>query len=186
MSSATLALDSGYAPLVLTGRSFWGSTGAAGVAVPAWNATAQKAVLYVPRSSNYNAVIQKVTIGHVSGTLEPGHFVYAMNEDLSMSAPSSTTEGETANALAGRGTGNNAKFYKAATVGASDLSYLAPIGFSQVPQTDSTANAPYTLIDFVNGSIVLQPGSALAICADAVSSAFVTASIGIFWYEDPI
>lgn len=186
MATVSLSLDSGYAPLVLSGRAFWGTTQAAGVAIPAWNATAQKAVLYVPASSGYNAIIQKVTIGHVSGTLEPGHFVYAMGKNLQMTAPSSTTAGNVANALAGRGDGAKAAFYKAATVGASDLSYLAPIGFSQVPQTDATANSPYELIDYVNGSIIIQPGGALAICADAVSSAFVTASVGIFWYEDPV
>lgn len=63
------------------------------------------------------------------------------------------------------------------------LSYLSPMGISSVAQADTSTNAPYTMIDDVNGDLIVQPGGHLAVASSIAS--LVTASVGIVWYEQP-
>lgn len=162
-------------------RSIWiGSTPAAGVTVPIYNSTTQQCVLYNPLGSNKRLSLLRTSIGYISGTMVAGHFVYATQTLLS-SAVSGTqsaliNNGLLQNASIGGATGI---LYTAATVVA--MTYLMNVGISQVVQAATATNAPWTMIDEVEGMITIPPGGAIAVAANVAAA--VVANISLVWEE---
>lgn len=164
-------------------RLFFGSTPAAGVAVPIFSNTTQQFVFANPLGSGKKARLLKAVIGYVSGTMVAGHFCYA-NQTLINSVITGTA-GLIQNGYLGAAagpSGSQMNLYTAATVVA--FTYLFPLGLSQVVQAVTATNAPWQMIDNIDGAITVPPGSAVAIAANVAAA--VTATIGLLWEEDDL
>ena len=176
-------MSSFYGELSERRRLFFGSTAAAGVTVPIFSNTTQQFVLQNPIGSNKKARLLKSVLGYVSGTMVAGHFCYA-NQTLMTSAitgtPALIQNGYLGAAAGPAGSGMN--LYTAATVVA--FTYLFPMGLSQVVQAATATNAPWQMVDNIDGAITLPPGSAIAIAANVAAA--VVATIGLLWEEEDL
>ena len=170
-----------YNELARRGGLFIGSTAAAGVTVPIFSATTQQFVLNNPEGSGKVAVLQKSWIGYISGTHVAGHLCYAIQTALG-SAVTGTAglirNARLAAAVAPSGSAMN--LFVAATVVA--LSYLRPYGLNTAVGAAATAMTPWTVVDDLDGSIIVTPGSCIAIAANAAAAQ--VAAVGLMWNEE--
>lgn len=162
---------------------FIGSTPAAGVTVPIFSNTTQQFVLYNPLGSGKKLNLLQAWAGYVSGTHVAGHLCYATNTLLTNTVTGTAAliqNGYLLNAAASPGC--SAQLFTAATVTA--FTYLRPFGVSTVVQAATATNAPWMMVDSIDGSITVPPGGAVAIAANV--AAIMVATLGITWRESPV
>ncbi len=145
---------------VSRGLCFSASTAATGVAPGTEFSTTPPFTLHNPTGSGKNLVLIKTSIGFVSGTLGAGTIAYG--NSVNAAAPSGGTAitpvsnlvGSTVSSVAKVGTGHTAT---AATILRPAFVVLSGIGGG-------------SLVDEVNGEIIIIPGSTLAIEACAMGA----------------
>jgi len=188
-TSALVVAEAGgkYGEGTARGQLFTYSTPAAGVAIPIYSSTTQQCVLYNPANNNKAFYIRRITFGYVSGTMVAGHFCLA-TQTLATNAITGTQSALVQNNKvygnynASGQNGGTLQLFTAATVVA--FTYFRPLSLSQVAQTAAGTNAPWVYSEDIDESIVLMPGGAIAVAANA--AAFVTATVGIEGREVPV
>ncbi len=172
-----------YNELARRGGLFIGSTAAAGVQLPIFSSTTQQFVLNNPAGSGKIAVLQKAWVGYVSGTHVAGHLCYANQTVLDKAVAG--TDGLIQNARLGNAaapSGSLMEILVAVTVTA--LTYLRAFGLNTAVGAAATAMTPWQATDDLDGSIVVPPGSCIAIAAN--KAAAQTAAVSLMWNEEDV
>lgn len=158
------------------GNCFIVSTPAAGVTVPIYTNAVQQFLIYNPISSNVNISILKVWIGYVSGTLVSGHYCYAAStaQGLPTTATQALTQAsflKSSNSLSS-GAGSNGLYFSPASPATALVAnnYLRPLGVSQGQQASTNTNAPWTIVDDVQGGIVVPPQGVFVVAANVAAA----------------
>ena len=156
------------------------STAAAGVTIPIYSNTTQQFVLYNPLNSKFKYEILKAWVGYVSGTHVAGHLCWAYQPDLTKTV--SGTAGLYASGRLANSAPASLQCLVAATVTA--MTYLRPWKYSQAVATAASAITPWVAEDDTDGSIVIEPGSSLAIAANVAAA--MVATVGALVREVPL
>lgn len=174
-----------FLQLALAGQCFIGSTAAAGVTIPIYNATAaHTAVLFNPASSGVNVALNKVLLGQADATT-PAISGLAISYLLNAQGPAtgaavvSFTDALALNSKFG-GPAPKARF------GAASLSATALLLSMGLSQDSATPAAGLFATSFVaDGSIILPPASLIAITGAPIAPGqdFVAS---VMWAEIPI
>lgn len=151
----------------MRGRLFLVSTPAAGVTVPIHTNTVQGFVIFNPLGSGVRIAVLKTYIGYVSGTHVAGHHAYGFSTGLQADL-ATTTNALKQNAFLGAGQGALGRYYSPATFPAAPT-YLRNLGLNQFVATAASALTPYQYVDDVDGSIILEVGSALCVAGNAAA-----------------
>jgi hypothetical protein len=167
----------------LGGNLFFGSTAAAGAAIPTTNATAQVFGMWNPPGSGVTAVLDKLILGIATlGT----NIVAALNWSVHLnvqaiatgSAITAFTETTIRNALIGRGKAPRVKFTgSAATTTAA--TQLTPVGITST--TGTPVNASPVMVFEHNGMIMVPEATAIFLVGSAAPGS--TYQIGLSWAE---
>jgi hypothetical protein len=173
-----------YYEMVIRGMVFIASSAVAGVALPVYDATAQKFMLWNPSDSGVNLELLCAAFGRVSTTGSDGHpcwgYKTGMGSAIATGAPCSaftagrpviarlTLQHPVADNVVE--TDPTSKFAPAtATVTAPG--YLRPSCITQTEAADAQIYAPYMIYeDFSMNPIVLAPGSAIFACQSVAAS----------------
>lgn len=150
--------------LVRRGMVFIASTAAAGVALPAYNHTAQVFMLWNPADSGVNLELICATFGKVSTTGTDGNICWSYKAGMgaAIGVPCSAyTAGTPLNALVG-GSPDGTTFFAPGTATVTATALLRTSGITQTEVADAQISPPYPLIEsFEQNPIVLAPGSAI-------------------------
>lgn len=174
--------DGRFFDAVDRGVMFCGGTAASGVAPGTSIGTTAAASLYNPLGSGFKAVVYRVSLGYVSGTLGAGVIHYVANTNPKAAATTGTAV-----------TGVNCKFGGAASVcqalttatlpaTPTVLRPFASLGASLA----STAVQPWQIWDDVDGEFVVMPGCTLSLEATAAAGSTPLVVYGWTWAEEPL
>lgn len=171
---------------MLAGNMFIGSTAAAGVAVPAYNATAQVFGLWNPAGSGFTAIPVFLTAGIATvGTPAVADLSLSIltntGSQIATGSPiTAFTQSTPVNARLGSGKVSQMKFTaSAATMSAP--SHLMSLGASQESATPGTGI--FNIFFPFNGSLGVDPGNYIGIGGSAAIGQ--TAAVTLWWYEIP-
>lgn len=175
-----------FGQLALAGQCFFGSTAAAGVAIPVTNATAQVFGLYNPPGSMVDIVLNKLSLGIATlGT----NIVAALNwsylsnvQSVATGQPiTAFTNTTIRNARLDNGKASRARFTGSAatTVAAT---HLMSIGMTSTTGTPTNSNA--VMVFDHNGSLILSQGTAIFLVGSAAPGSTYQATVS--WAEIPI
>jgi len=188
MSDFTLAtLPPGIRDLVDMGYGFYYNTAAAGV-TGAVAGTASAPMLWNPSDSDVRLRIIKVRWGGISGTVIAAHIAYgwlaAAGAQIGTAQPIvSYTKVAPVNAVLGAGRASKINFAPATLLLTAAPAYLMPVGISS---PGAYAAGPlFTMVDNVDGCIVVNPGNAFFPYIANAAIALV-ASVSVFALEIPI
>ncbi len=172
-----------YAEAAYRGRLFHGSTPAAGVTVPIFSNLTQQFGLWNPLGSGYLAILSKVALGYVSGTNVAGHVCYAVKPNLGVAeaVPTSVTLITATNGYLGYGQSSVMKLVSPITIAAA-ATYLRPMGVSQDVQPATGVNAPWTMTEDLEGSMIVSPGTAFFVASNVAAGPAIC-TIGLVWEE---
>ena len=169
-------------------RGFIYSTAAAGVTLAGLGTTTAP-FLWNPANSNTLLVLTKVVLGYVSGTNVAGHVVYGYQNNMG-SAPGtgapvvSLTQVAGVNTKIGSSVASVMRFAPATVTLTAACTYLCPMVVSTAAMIATTVAAPFRMIDDIDGRIIVMPGSAFTVAANA--SIAVVASVAIYGFEVPV
>jgi hypothetical protein len=173
----------------LRGNAFVYSTAAAGAASVA-PTTSNAPMIWNPTGSGKNLVVTKVAIGWVgTNTAAAGNFEYAFlpsaGSQIGTGAPVvSLTQVSGVNLLLSGGNVSVMRFAPTTVSLTSAPTYLAPMGVGMTNTTVASTAAPFNLVDYVNGQIIVPPGVAFFVVANI--SILVVTSIAMYGLELPI
>ena len=181
-------LNSKYYEQTMRGNAFLYSTAAAGVTLAA-PGTSSAPMIWNPSGSGKNLVIDKVAIGFVSTTTIAANFEYAYltgaGSQVGTAAPIvSLTQVAAVNLLLGSGVASVMRFAPATVTLAAAPTHLATVGISTTAGTATTTNAPFTMVDDVDGRIIVPPGVAFFVLSNAAMA--MVAEISIYGLELPV
>jgi len=168
----------------LAGSAFFGSTTQAGVAIPAYNATAQVFGLWNPAGSGVNLVLNNLsaavaTLGTNAVSALGLSWLANTGASIATGAPISVFTNTTIqNALAGGGNASRARFALAATITAP--TFLMALGMAQNATTTQPVAEQAYVHDF-NGSLIVPPGVYIGLGGSAAPGSTYQASIS--WAE---
>jgi hypothetical protein len=171
---------------MLAGNMFIGSTAAAGVAVPAYNATAQVFGLWNPAGSGYTAIPVFLTAGIATvGTpavadLSLSILTNAGSQIATGSAITAFTASTPVNARLGSGKISQMRFTASAATTTAPA-HLMSLGASQESATPGTGI--FNIYFPFNGSLAVDPGTYIGIGASTALGQ--TAAVTLVWYEIP-
>lgn len=178
-----------YGTLVSRGLAFIGSTAAAGVIPPIFNSTAQTFMIWNPSGSGKIVVPLALHVGLVTVGVVTSNFCYGYQANagssLATAAPiSALTQVDPVNANLGHSNRSVTRFAPAtATVLAP--SFLRSCGLSNfMASTPAAANMFWQQQEFLNGDIIVGPGSALFVANNIAGVA--TYNISMTWAELPV
>ncbi len=188
-----MLVDMLHAPFyraVKRGRVFIGSNAITGVAIPIYSAKANALTLWNPADSEVDLVLWATYVGFVSTTHVAGSLAYGtvaspgVLADVAAGAPFATLTAATpVNAYVGSGIASQAIFSPAVNTTTANPSILRSTGISFAALTAETAAAPFTMVDAVNGSIVLRPNSAIQLVG--TTAVAIVANQQFVWEEVP-
>jgi hypothetical protein len=174
-----------FQQLALNGQCFFGSTTNAGVAIPAYNATAQVFGLWNPAGSGVNLVLNKLSVGIVD---EGTNIVAAIGLSFLTNTGSAIagsgqisafTDATIRNAIVGGGVASKARFTLTATTAAT--SFLMSTGMSW-PEADMAGAVMPVMLDFdFNGSVIVPQGVYVGLGGSAAPGSTCQATIS--WAE---
>jgi hypothetical protein len=177
----------GYLPAqTLAGNVFIGSTTYAGVAVPAYNATAQVFGLWNPAGSGKNAVLVRLNLG-VASVGSPAvaalGLSYLSNVGSAIGASGAPitafTETAAVNGMVGKGVSNGARFTLSATT-------IAPTFFYNIALSQETTSAVNGIMwsqhDF-DGCVIVPQNTYIGLGGSAAPGQTIQASL--VWFELP-
>lgn len=178
-----------YYNLARAGLVFHGSTAAAGVLIPISSTTSPTFALWNPGNSGHNVVLIAYKVGWVGTTGAPGSILYMVStgvgSNIATGAPiSAFTAGTPQNGLVGGGANSTSKFTPSAATIAAAGTVFGCAGFSQLTTTGTATFGTVELIDYLDGTIILPPGTLLYTAGSAaLLSAFMQTFI---WSEIPV
>ena len=169
------------------GTLFASADNGAGVTVQVTVTTTATLTLHNPAGSGKRLALKKLSVAYFSGTLGAGAFYHA-----ALPPGNTLPSSGTAPAIQNCDVGNQSA---AAPVGVlrTGSTVISASGFilypfaSSLPILASTANNPFTIIEDIDGAIVLEPGAQyqlVGVFGGAGSSPKV--AVGMLWEEVPI
>lgn len=171
-----------YYPEVSKGRTFIGSTAAAGTALPISTGTAVTFGLW-NTSASKAAVLLSATIGYTSGTIALGTFGIAnqfCGYAIGTAAPlSAFTGGTPKNALTGSGNASAMQFTPSAatlTTGGTAL-----LWFGRSIESATAGLGVFAAAYEFNGSVIVTPGQLVFFCGSVAQTGLFTCSL--VWSE---
>jgi|WetSurMetagenome_2_1015567.scaffolds.fasta_scaffold38855_4 hypothetical protein len=178
----------GYLPAqTLAGNVFIGSTTYAGVAIPAYNATAQVFGLWNPAGSGVSAMLVKLNLGVAtvgSPAVSALGLSYVANAGAAIGASGApvTAFAETAavNGIVGKSSKNGARFTLAATTIAPTFFY--DLALSQ--ETTSAVNGVMIMSHSFDGCVIIPPNTYVGIGGSAAPGQ--TVQMSLVWMELPV
>lgn len=178
----------GYLPnMTLAGNTFLGETAAAGVTIPAYNATAQVFGLWNPLGSGVECLLVSLDIGipvpttPVVGALSLNWLANAGSQIATGAPITAFTSGTPTNGRLGLGNASKVRFTPSAATTTAPV-HLHDLGLSFTSTTPANG-ITYAHYDF-NGIITVPPGNYVGIGDTTVQSG-TTAQIGLVWIELP-
>ena len=163
---------------VRNGNVYWASMQAGAALGTALTATAVTMTLYNPQGSGVNASLLHTSLAITSAPVGSASYVYAVSNNPQAAAPATVTSAVGwGNALMST-TRGRVQAYTAATLPAAPV--IARV-LGSILATGSTATLNFN--DYVDGALVLQPGTCVTI------QGLTTASSGIVamtWEEVPV
>lgn len=169
------------------GTLFAAADNGAGVTVQVSVTTTATLTLHNPAGSGKRLALKKLTVAYFSGTMPAGAFYHAALPPGN-TLPSSGTTPTVQNCDVGNQSASAAVgvLKTGATVVSASGFILYPFA-SSLPILASTANNPFTIIEDIDGAIVLEPGAQyqlVGVFGGAGSSPKV--AVGLLWEEVPI
>lgn len=174
-------LNPRYYEQTMRGNAFMYSAAIGGTVLAAF-ATTSAPFIWNPIGSGRNLIITKVAVGlDATGTTAAGHVVYGVQSNLGgnvgTGAPVvSGTFVAATNLLIGSGLVSQMKFAPTTVSLTAACTFLCTMGLGQATAA-TTATSPYTAIDYVEGRIVIPPGSAFSVAASGAIASTYTISI---------
>jgi len=185
-------LPSGFfAQLALNGQCFIGSTAAAGVAVPAFNATGQFFGLWNPQGSGVNLILNKLMMAIVSGGTEAlagiglSYLPNAGSQIATGSPISAFTAVSAVNALVGGGLSSRGRFTLGTTTTVVAPTLLYTIGVTAPGGDSATGLYPVTIDHDFNGGLIVPPGVYIGL-GGAPAAPGSTYEATLTWAEVPV
>lgn len=144
--------------------------------------------IWNPMGSGKLFVPLRVLLGYVSATNVAGHLSWAkqanVGSQLGTAAPFSVfTDIAAENAILGGGKKSAVRFSTTQTWTAAPT-YFRPCGLSTAAMAAATAVAPFPMVFDEDGSIIVQPGNAIQLCANAAIA--MVAAVSILGLELPL
>lgn len=183
-------LNPPYYEQVLRGNAFVYSQAATGKALVAPATTLLAPMIWNPTGSGKNLVLHKLVIGYVgTNTWGPGHVEYGVitnaGSQIGTGAPIvSLTQVAGVNCLLGAGNASVMRFCPSVCVTITAPTFLCTTGISADTGTIAADNIPWTAIDDIRGLIIVPPGVAFFVMANAALLAIT--SVALFGVELPI
>jgi hypothetical protein len=177
-----------YYEAVKRGRVFIGSNLVTGLAIPIFSAKANALTLWNPAGNNYDLVLIATILAHHSTTGLMGCVCYGWvspaGSGIATAAPFPTaTFVAPVNAYIGFGASSTALFSPAVNTTTANPGHLMPF-CSVLPVTSAQTIQPYQLVDYVDGRIVVPPGSAIQLVGSTAVA--IVAQQSFIWEEVPI
>lgn len=174
-----------YFEAATRGALFIGSTPAAGVTVPIFSNLTQQFGLLNPGGSGVQAVLRRMTVGYVSGTQVAGHMCYAYKPNIGIGEadPATVTILASQNALLGLGQPSKCRIYSPVTLAVA-ATYIGPVGVSQAVQAATATNAPWTIVDDIQGGIIVPENTMFFVACNVAAGQGVVA-VSLSWEEVP-
>jgi hypothetical protein len=163
------------------GKCFAGMTAVAGVSVANLaQGTTGPITLANPAGSGKRLSILRANMGYVSGTMPAGNLTYSVNTNPAAAAVTGTAITPVCLDI-GSGIGPTAKLFTTSTLPAAPT----PIrNFANLDANLATStNNPYNIVDDVDGSIVLEPGTSLTISGTTAAGSSPLVAFGLEWEE---
>lgn len=165
----------------LRGNAFVYSTPAVGAALVA-PTTTNAPMLWNPAGSQKNLILHKIVFGYTGTTWAVGHIEYGIvtgaGSQIGTGAPIvSLTQVAGVNLLLGAGNASVMRFAPTTLVTIAAPTFLATAGISSFAVTATTAVANITMVDYINGMIIVPPGVAFFVMAQAAIAGVVCTSI---------
>lgn len=184
----TGAMNGYFYEQVLRGNGYVFSTALAGNALVAATTTNAPAI-WNPPSSGKMLILQKITYNRTAvGTPLEGGIVYAKASAQALGTGADIVSGTAVAAVNLRfdlGDNSGMKFFPTTISTTPTPSYFANAGISQAASTGTTTGVQtFQLVDWINGSIVVAPGTLFSLCAQVSLS--TTYSISIFGLSVPL
>ena len=154
------------------GNVFIGTTAVAGVALPAYNATAHTFCVWNPLGSNKNIIPIHLMVGYSDTTGATGNVVISYQNAVGAqvatgAAITAATLVAPLNAKVGAGNSSIAKFAPATATFAAATSLLMTTGITQTVTTATDAtNVPVQAKHDFDGSLIVPPGTAICVAGN--------------------
>jgi hypothetical protein len=171
--------------LIASGQCFWYKTAAAGIAAAVAGANSAP-FIWNPSNSNVRLRILEIRYGAVSGTVILGHIAYGIlsgaGAQFGTAQPIvSYTAGAAVNANFNKGLASVMNFCPLTTTMTVGPAYFIPNGLSSGGAL--AAGPVYSLIDKVEGRIIINPGDAFFPYISNAALALVAAVAVLGWEE---
>jgi len=128
------------------------------------SATTPALTLYNPVNSGVNLVLLTVTVGVTADPAAESVLMLAYNSSTA-AAPTATTDATMVSSLIGTTTAPKGRCYRVATLAA------APVAFRFLGSVLAAAStSTFTIIDRINGEVVIPPGGCISIQATSAIS----------------
>jgi len=182
MPPGVASVSAAYQEAVARGRVFRGQTAVSGVAPGTTISTTAAFSLYNPKGSGVNLVIWEFSLGYLSGTLGAGTVAITANTNIAAAATTGTTIAPV-NALVGAPFAATGQSLTTATLPAAPslIGTFCSLGASLA----STAVAPWQIVRYVNGSIVVAPGGTVSLQGVTAAGTSPLVLLGAAWEEVP-
>lgn len=172
-----------YYEAVKRGNCYTGGTAVTGVAPGTSIGTTAAFSMYNPLDSGVDMVILMVAMGYVSGTLGAGVVHYVANSNTAAAATTGTAIAEV-NLLVGKAAANACQLLTTATLPVTPT-VMHPFCSLQASLA-STAVAPWQVIDYVDGKIIIKPGATVSLEATAAAGSTPLVVYSALFEEVPI
>lgn len=178
-----------YYSQTVRGNCFHGATAAAGVTLPATNATALVFALWNPLGSGKNAVLIRLQVGYAATPVVAHSIVHCFKSGVGAQVATggpitAATTATPNNGMLGLGTTSSMLFIPGTATLAAAGTILKSAGFSQVATTAASTTVPgWSFTEDLDGTIVIPPGAIWYPTATAAAS--VAQFISISWEEVP-
>ncbi len=184
----TSPLNSKFYEHTLRGNAFVYSTPAVGAALIA-PTTTNAPMIWNPAGSGKNLVLHKIVYGYTGTTWAVGHIEYGVvtnaGSQIGTGAPIvSLTQVSGVNLLLGSGNTSVMRFAPTTLVVVAAPTFLCTAGISSFAATATTALANIKMEDMIDGQIIVPPGVAFFVMANAAIAGVVCTSI--YGVEVPI
>ncbi len=139
-------------------------------------------MIWNPSGSGKNLVLHKVTVGYTGTTWAVGHLEYGVltgaGSQIGTGAPIvSLTQVSGVNLLLGAGNVSAMRFAPTTVSLVAAPTFLCTMGISSFAATATTALANMTMVDMINGMIIVPPGVAFFVMAQAAVAGVTCVSI---------
>jgi len=173
-----------YYEAATRGNCYQASVGSAGVAPGTAIGTTAAFTLYNPIGSNRRLVVNRASLGYISGTLGAGTLFYCASTNPTAAAPSSGTALTPVNCDVGLPNNSIAVPRAGGTLAASPT-VLRP--FASLDAELATSVVGFrNVVEDVDGEFVIEPGCALSVEGVCASGTSPLVTIGMTWEEVPV